>query len=115
MVVQTVDPEQASVVEELWSSLADYLDRMMARADVAINDSAEHQRVRDEVCSSAHKEPSWQATFKSVWRMSSAQEKLTSLLKEILPDDKACCAAGEGAKALERPLQGPGGTAAGQE
>lgn len=42
-------PEQATVVEELWTFLSDYLDRMAARADVAINEAALHQGVREQV------------------------------------------------------------------
>ncbi|CAL8462860.1 g2394 [Coccomyxa elongata] len=46
---QIIAPEQATVVEELWTFLSDYLDRMAARADVAINEAALHQGVREQL------------------------------------------------------------------
>ncbi|BDA48146.1 hypothetical protein COCOBI_11-4050 [Coccomyxa sp. Obi] len=46
---QIIAPEQAMVVEELWTFLSDYLDRMVARADVALNEAALHQGVREQL------------------------------------------------------------------
>ena len=47
--MQITASEQAVVVEELWTFLSDYLDRTMARADVAINQSAMQHTAIDEV------------------------------------------------------------------
>ncbi len=47
--MQITASEQAVVVEELWTFLSDYLDRTVARADVAINQSAMQHTAMEEV------------------------------------------------------------------
>lgn len=51
--VQIAPAEQAEAVEELWTFLADYFDRTVARANIAITDAARHRDSKEDVCSLA--------------------------------------------------------------
>jgi hypothetical protein len=48
-VLQITAPDQAAVVEELWTFLSDYLDRTTARTDIAINESTMRLTAMEEV------------------------------------------------------------------
>jgi hypothetical protein len=47
--MQIQSKEQSSIIEELWTYIADYLDRTIARADVALTEAATHRDTKEEV------------------------------------------------------------------